>query len=185
MKNFDEVMMRTAYEWAIESYCKRGKVGAILSREGRIVTNGYNGTISGMCNDCEDEFIKCRKCSSDNPLNRNNIYLDSVHIYKFICTECYAKHDYSDMDELEAVIELKTNQFTLHAEQNLIAFAAKYGIATAGCTLYTTKSPCKECSKLIAQSGIVRVVYDEEYHDTAGIDFLRKVGVLVDKLERK
>jgi dCMP deaminase len=49
--------------------------------------------------------------------------------------------------------------------------------STNGATLYITLSPCKECSKLIHQSGIKRVVYCEEYKDTSGLDFLKKAGV--------
>jgi dCMP deaminase len=52
-----------------------------------------------------------------------------------------------------------------------------------GATLYITLSPCKECSKLIHQSGIKRVVYQTGYKDTAGIDFLVKAGVIVEQIE--
>ena len=51
-----------------------------------------------------------------------------------------------------------------------------------GATLYVTLSPCRECSKLIHQSGIIRVVYSVEYKDTSGIEFLKKAGVKVDYL---
>ncbi len=72
-----------------------------------------------------------------------------------------------------------TSEFVLHAEQNIIAFSSKRGISTDGCTLYITHSPCKQCSKLIAQSGIKRVVYNEKYRDD-GLDFLQKIGVKVE-----
>jgi dCMP deaminase len=52
-----------------------------------------------------------------------------------------------------------------------------------GATLYITLSPCKECSKLIHQSGIKRVVYLDEYKDTSGVDFLRKAGVEAEHLQ--
>jgi len=72
-----------------------------------------------------------------------------------------------------------TNDFTLHAEANAITHAAKEGISLYGTTIYITKSPCKECSKLIAQSGIKRVVYKTKYKDTSGLDFLRSIGGIV------
>lgn len=72
-----------------------------------------------------------------------------------------------------------TSDFTLHAEQNLITFCAKQGIPTNGTTIYITHSPCKQCAKLIAQSGITEVVYSQTYKDTAGIDFLQACNILV------
>ena len=73
--------------------------------------------------------------------------------------------------------EFKTSEFVLHAEQNIITYSAKNGIKTDGCTLYITDSPCKNYAKLIAQSGISRVVYAQEYRDTEGIQFLNNLGI--------
>ena len=75
-----------------------------------------------------------------------------------------------------------TNELTLHAEQNIISFCAKNGIPTEGTTMYITLSPCKTCAKLIKQCGIKEVVYNEEYRDTSGIEFLKSVGVNVRKI---
>ena len=65
----------------------------------------------------------------------------------------------------------------LHAEANAILKVAASTQSCKGATLYITLSPCKECSKLIHQSGIVRVVYTKEYKDVSGLDFLKKAGV--------
>lgn len=70
----------------------------------------------------------------------------------------------------------------LHAEANAILKVAKSTQSCEGATLYITLSPCKECSKLIHQSGIKRVVYQEAYKDASGIDFLIKAGIQVDHL---
>lgn len=70
-----------------------------------------------------------------------------------------------------------TSEFTLHAEQNIITFCAKNGISTNGTTLYLTHSPCKQCSKLIAQSGIAEVIYTSVYRDTDGLDFLSACNI--------
>ena len=75
-----------------------------------------------------------------------------------------------------------TSEFVLHAEQNLLMSCAKYGIPTAGATLYITHSPCKTCSKLIAQAGISEVVYSTDYRDTEGLDFLRACAIKVRKV---
>lgn len=137
MIKYDKLMMKVACITARESYCTKAKVGAVLAREGRIVANGYNGTVSGVDNICE-----------------------------------YKEHTNEGF-------KLKTSSFVIHAEQNLLAFCAKEGIATKGLTMYTTLSPCTNCAKYIVQAGIVRVVYLNRYKDDSGIDFLRKCGVEV------
>lgn len=76
-----------------------------------------------------------------------------------------------------------TNWYVLHAEANAILKVARSTQTCQDATLYITLSPCKECSKLIHQSGIKRVVYQLGYKDTSGIDFLTKAGVLVEQIE--
>ena len=70
-----------------------------------------------------------------------------------------------------------TKWYVLHAEANAIAKVSSSTQSTNGSTLYITLSPCKECSKLIFQSGIKRVVYNKKYKDTSGLDFLKRAGV--------
>ena len=65
----------------------------------------------------------------------------------------------------------------LHAEANAILKVASSTQSTNGATLYITLSPCIQCSKLIRQAGIKRVVFANSYRDTSGIDFLEKAGV--------
>lgn len=76
-----------------------------------------------------------------------------------------------------------TKPYVLHAEANAITKVAKSGNSSEGATLYVTASPCMECSKLIIQSGIKRVVYRDEYRLTDGVDLLRKAGIIVEKSE--
>ena len=77
----------------------------------------------------------------------------------------------------------QTQWYVLHAEANAILKVAKSTQTCDNSTLYITLSPCKECSKLIYQSGIKRVVYMHGYSDTTGLDFLEKAGVLVEQIE--
>lgn len=70
-----------------------------------------------------------------------------------------------------------TKWYVLHAEANAILKVASSTQSCKDSTLYITLSPCKECSKLIHQSGIKRVVYANAYKDTSGLDFLEKAGV--------
>ncbi len=70
-----------------------------------------------------------------------------------------------------------TKWYVLHAEANAIAKVSSSTQSTNGATLYITLSPCRECSKLIFQAGIIRVVYNNEYKDSSGLEFLEKAGV--------
>lgn len=76
-----------------------------------------------------------------------------------------------------------TKWYVLHAEANAILKVASSTQSCRGATLYITMSPCKECSKLVHQSGITRVVYQREYKDDSGISFLRKAGVEIEHIE--
>ena len=73
-----------------------------------------------------------------------------------------------------------TKWYVLHAEANAILKVASSTQSCKGSTLYISLSPCKECSKLIHQSGIVRVVYSTKYKDTSGLEFLKRAGVQID-----
>lgn len=70
-----------------------------------------------------------------------------------------------------------TKSYVLHAEANAITKVAKSNNSSDGSTLYITTSPCMECSKLIIQSGIVRVVYEEKYRITDGLDLLERAHI--------
>ncbi len=72
-----------------------------------------------------------------------------------------------------------TKWYVLHAEANAILKVARSTQSCEGATLYITMSPCKDCSKLIHQSGIKRVVYQNGYKDNSGISFLERAGVTV------
>ena len=73
-------------------------------------------------------------------------------------------------------------QRAVHAEANAIAMAAMHGISTQASTIYCTTAPCPSCSKLLINSGIIRVVYDELYSDSSGIDLLKDCNIQVKKL---
>ncbi|MBQ3914254.1 MAG: dCMP deaminase family protein [Paludibacteraceae bacterium] len=129
----DYLYMRMARVWAENSYCIRRQVGALMVKDQRIISDGYNGTPSGFENVCEDE---------------NNV----------------------------------SKPYVLHAEANAISKVARSHNSSDGATLYVTASPCIECSKLIIQAGIRRVVYGELYRLTDGIDLLKRAGIEVEYL---
>ena len=76
-----------------------------------------------------------------------------------------------------------TKWYVLHAEANAITKVASSTQSSEGATLYISLSPCKNCSKLIHQAKIKRVVYEEQYKDTSGLEFLQKAGVEVCQIE--
>ena len=76
-----------------------------------------------------------------------------------------------------------THWYVLHAEANAILKTASSNHNCSGATLYLTMSPCKECSKLIHQAGIKRLVYINKYKDIAGINFLKEAGIKIEQIE--
>lgn len=77
----------------------------------------------------------------------------------------------------------KTKPYVLHAEANAITKVAASSNSSKGATIYITSAPCIECSKLIIQAGIVRVVYSEKYRTNEGIDLLEKANIKIDFIE--
>ena len=79
----------------------------------------------------------------------------------------------------------QTKWYVLHAEANAILKISRSTQSCEGATLYLTLSPCKECSKLIFQSGIKRVVYIQDYSDNEGLAFLKDAGVEILKISKE
>lgn len=118
--------------------CERLRVGAVIARDSRIISTGYNGAPSGLehCHHTVDEIKARRGC--DN---------------------------------------------TIHAEQNAIAAAARFGASTDGAQLYVTHMPCLQCAKAIINSGIDYVWYSMDYRITDGVDLLVRAGIPAMKLD--
>jgi dCMP deaminase len=133
-ERYDRAYLRMALQWATLSHCIRKKVGAIIVKEGMIISDGYNGTPSGFENQCEDDTGN-------------------------------------------------TKWYVLHAEANAITKVARSTNNARNATLYLTLSPCKECSKMVHQIGIKRLVFIEAYKDDEGLNFLKQAGVEVVQIE--
>jgi dCMP deaminase len=153
-KKLDSVYMNVALQVATLSHCVRSKVGAVLVKDGNIIAFGYNGTPSGMENSCE-----CKEYATDKEIS----FIDPVVVNE--------KWPYKDEN---GIYKLVTKSETIHAEVNAILKAARTGAAVEGSTLYLTLSPCLDCSKLILQAGIKRVVFLETYRHLDGPNFLKK-----------
>jgi len=159
MRNFDYQYLRIAKIWSENSYSRRNKVGAIIVKDGMIISDGYNGTPAGFDNNCENE-VKCDVDPSDSLDGGASICMT----YNDDCNKC--PHHY-----------LVTKPEVLHAEANAITKVAKTTNSSDGSTLYVTLSPCIECAKLIIQAGIKRVVYNDVYRNTDGLELLKKAGI--------
>lgn len=132
--------------------CYRLKVGAVVVRDGRILVTGYNGTPAGMPH-C-DHRCTCGHSHMDMPHIR---YRGGAHDPR--------------------CLEVAPCTQAVHAEENCIAYAAKWGIALDQAEMFSTDSPCLKCSHLIINSGITRFVYAREYRLTQGLDLLSAAGV--------
>lgn len=138
--DWDQYFMEIAHVVARRSNCSRRQVAAVIVKDHRIISTGYNGTPRGITN-CFDGG--CPRCSSDTPSGHN-------------LEECLCSH----------------------GEENAIVQAAYHGIAVKEATLYTTFSPCLLCAKMIINSGIKEVVFQDRYSiDQTSQRLLKEAGV--------
>lgn len=156
----DQMFSQIVQVVAQRSTCLRSQVGALIVRDGRIISMGYNGPVSGM--------PECTEMPSFTELINDPVYQNRA-ISKVIA-------------ELEAdppLCEGPGCTRSLHAETNAIAFAARAGVSVEGCTLYCSMSPCINCAKVIVNSGIREVKFLEKYRNRDGIELLQKSDITV------
>ena len=178
-QNYHKLFMDIAIRSAEMSFCERAKVGAVLVKDNRVLVNAWNGTPSGMDNTCEKTSYSMVSicCSADIREEDGLLYCGECNEEIGFVDDIGSKHS-RWVGKITIKKKVVTNHsIVIHAEANAILFAAKNGISTDGCTLYVTLSPCPECCKLIAQSGIKKVIYNKEYRNTEGLDFLKQLGV--------
>ena len=148
MDKWDKRFMEVAHlvsNWA-SCYQQERKIGAVIVKDKRIMTTGYNGAPAGV-----------KTCVERGEGMRKRLGVESGTHHEL----CYA----------------------IHAEQNAIIQAAKLGVSIDGATLYCTHQPCVICAKMIVNSGIRRVVYEQGYPDTFSVEMLREGGVLLERFE--
>lgn len=145
---------------AQRSTCLRYQVGALIVREGRIVSMGYNGPVSGR--------PECKQIPSFDKLITDPAYADRP-VSRVI----------NELNGDPLLCEGPGCTRSLHAETNAIAFAAKAGVSVEGCTLYCSLSPCINCAKVIVNSGIKEVKFLKKYRNEEGIRFLQESGITV------
>ena len=148
---------------SLRGSCDRGRCGAVLVRDNRILATGYVGAPSGLPT-CEDEGHQLvKRCIIPYATEEEKKAFDSKHFFlieytnEFFSTHC-----------------LKT----VHCEVNAILNCARNGISTLGSTLYVGMTPCVTCSMAIIQAGIVEVVAKNLYQKgSESIKMFNKVGI--------
>ena len=157
----DVKYLELARVWSELSVAQRKKVGCIVVRDGQIISDGFNGTPSGFDNKCEIIIQK---------------YYDNAAEEYVLLEDGYNIRGPGLAEKNSTKLEV------LHAESNALMKLAASTQSSTGSTVYVTLSPCFECSKLIIQAKVKRVVFLERYRFTGGLDLLKKAGIQVDQL---
>lgn len=149
--------MDVAERFSKLSSAKRLQVGAIIVKDDRIISIGYNGMPSGWDNNCEF-----------------TIFVTKYEAQGYdMLAQGYTETEKGNWTRL------KTKPEVLHAESNAIAKLACSSESGKGAAMFVTHQPCLECAKLIYQSGIAAVYFKEPYRLDAGLHFLKKCGLTV------
>jgi len=167
-KKFIDLYMAWADRTAQLSHAKRLQVGAVIVKDDSVISYGYNGMPAGWDNACEDKVWDPGAGGWLDP------------------EEFDIKYPYEGWHEgaqRNVRYALKTKPEVLHAESNAIAKLAKSSNSGLGATLFVTHSPCLQCAKLILQSGISSVYYNENYRDDSGLTLLEKSGIIVEQIK--
>jgi dCMP deaminase len=161
-EKFIDAYMDVAERFAKLSSARRLHVGAIVVKDDRIISIGYNGMPAGWDNDCENTvFVLHEEVMGTDMMSLGYTQTDNGNWTK-----------------------LKTKPEVLHAETNAIAKLAKSTESGDGAVLFVTHSPCLDCAKLIFQSGICSVFYRDSYRSTDGTAFLERSGVKVTQVKK-
>ena len=152
-----DIYLNLAFMLSKKSTCRRGYAGCVITRNGRIIGTGYNGSPPKSV-ECLD-FITCRQKDSIVSFSPAIGYDDNYTIQTEGCFD------------------------SIHSEANAIGFCAKNGIATDGAVVYITKEPCKSCAQLLVSSGVKTVYYVEEYRNHDGLVYCQINGIETIKAE--
>lgn len=144
--SWDEYFLGIAQVAALRGNCIKRKIAAVIVKDNRVISTGYNGTPRGIKN-CNEGG--CPRCNELDESGKN--------LEECIC---------------------------VHAEENSIAQASYHGASIKDSTMYTTYSPCLRCTKLIINSGIIEVVYNQAYSiEKLPLQLLKDAGIKVRKVE--
>lgn len=163
-KKWIDAHLDTAHRYSQLSYARRLKVGAIIVKEHKIISIGYNGTPEGWDNNCEDEEV---------------VLLTSQEHGQKLLSEGW---QVNWLDNKAS--RLVTKAIVLHGEENAIIKLAKTSGDADGATLFCTHSCCLHCAKLIYGAGIKEMYFRQVYRNTEGVDFLKQCGINVEQISK-
>jgi dCMP deaminase len=158
-QKYVDMYMDWAARCAQLSHARRLQVGAVIVKDDSVISYGYNGMPAGWDNNCEYEEYTYDERDTVNS-------------------------DWSYNVDSKQWSKLKTKPEVLHAESNSLAKLARSANSGSDADIFITHAPCLDCAKLIYQAGIRRVWFGTAYRDTAGVDFLKKSGVEITKIEK-
>ena len=147
-----------AQRFAELSHAKRLKVGAIVVKDNRVISIGYNGTPAGWDNNCEEVEYICSDEQIPSP--------EEMKRLGFTGTD-------------KGWFRTRTKEEVIHAEANAISKLARDGEAALGSSMFLTHAPCVNCAKMIYGAGINKLYYRNAYRDDSGVNFLTKCNVKV------
>lgn len=153
-----DAYMDVAERFARLSSAKRLQCGAIVVKDNRVISIGYNGTPEGWDNECEERIYITNE--------------EKQNSYEWIVDN----YPHSDSGTSRPY-KLITRPEVMHAEENALTKLAKSHESAEGATMFITHAPCFQCAKLIYASGIKKVFYKHKYRLDEGIVFLEKCNV--------
>lgn len=167
---FVKLYMDIAARVAELSYARRLKVGAIVVKDDRVISIGYNGMPAGWDNNCEEVewmtggggWLSPEEIEAMWPFEGEYIDADGV--------------------KMQRRFRLATKPEVLHAERNALDKLSRSTESGDGATIFITHSPCMECAKSIYGAGISKVYFRNQYRDDSGVRFLRNSGIVVTHL---
>lgn len=176
----DEMLMGVAEVVAKRGTCSRLQVGAIISRDGRIIATGYNGAPAGIPHCTHDEFIWPTPDKDIEAPDWLAYHFTSDSEMKF-ATPRPGDHFAWDGRTISMSSGYTGRSFGCgvaeHSERNAIAFAARHGLSLDQSEVHVTHAPCLDCSRSIINAGIVKVSYAIPYRLTAGVELLAQAGI--------
>lgn len=158
-QKFIDAYMDVAERFAKLSSAKRLQVGAIIVKDDRVISIGYNGMPAGWTNECEEK----------------EYFIGNI-------PEKYKTDSWVFREDDGGVGRLRTKSEVIHAEANAIAKLAKSSESGDGSTMFLTHAPCIDCAKQVYAAGIKNVYYRNSYRDSLGVDFLSKCDIMVTKV---
>jgi dCMP deaminase len=173
-QKYIDMYMDWADRTAQLSHARRLQVGAVIVKDDSVISYGYNGMPSGWDNNCEDKDFMSGDAGG---------WLDPDEIEeRWPFEETVVVANDNESFEITRRYRLKTKPEVLHAEMNSLMKLAKSYSSGNQASLFVTHSPCLDCAKGIFQAGIKEVFYRADYRSNDGIDFLKKCGVKVEKV---